>query len=229
MTDETDTGAATGAKMTIPISKGKDLFLEVDPNWLMDNLPTDALKEVLFQGLKQVLNRGQSKIGSSKELEGKKLEENNAALKAKAEETYAAMVKGEIRVTGGKAKAKNNNRAVQAEAMRLARIAVKDAIKAAGEVKVSHVAAKEITAAAKEVLEGDYGPKFYELAEATIKAREEKEAGLVKGISLKGIHADPKLVKAAEEKAATAKKAKKPVPAGVMAKAKPQVGQHTAH
>lgn len=228
MNDETETGEAGELKMSIPISKGIDLFLEVDPNWLMVNLPADSLKEVLFQGLKQVLNRGQSKIGSSKGLEGKKLEENNALLRQKAEQTYDAMVKGEIRVTGGKTKAKSSNRAVQAEAMRLARIAVKDAIKAAGEVKVSHVAAKEITAAAKEVLAGDYGPQFYEIAEKTVKEREAKEASLAKGISLKGIKADPKLVKASEEKAAKAKKPKA-APAGVVAKAKPQAAQHTAH
>jgi hypothetical protein len=225
MTEDAETGAATGAKMMIPISKGTELFLEVDPNWLMDNLPTDALKEVLFQGLKQVLNRGQSKIGSSKGLEGKKLEENNKALKAKAEETYEAMVKGEIRVTGGKAKTKSSNRAVQAEAMRLARALVKDAIKREGKVKVSHVAAKEITAAAKEVLEGDYGPEIVAQAEATIKAREKEESKISGAIDLSSIKADPKLVKASEEKKAKPKKA----PAGVVAKARPQAAQHAGH
>ena len=106
--------------------------------------------------------------------------------------------------------------------MRIARLLVKDALKRAGE-KVSHYAAKEITTAAAEVLNGEQGAEIMKQAEQAIKEREAKEKALK--IDLTALKPDKELVKKAEDKKA---KAKKPVPAGVVAKAKP-AAQHVAH
>lgn len=217
------------AKLQIPISKGKDLFIEVDTDELMDEaFPVDSFKEILFQGLKQVLNRGQSKLASSKNVAEKELPGNNAALLSKAEETLEAMRKGEIRVTGGKSKSKVTG-AVKTEAMRIARALVKDALKREGK-KVSHIAAKEITAAAKELIEGEYGPEIIEQAAATIKAREVDESKIK--IDISKVKEDPILVKAAKEKAEKDKAAtqRKKAGTGPALRAKPGVQpQHTAH
>ena len=217
------------AKLQIPISKGTDLFIEVDTDELMDeSFPVDSFKEILFQGLKQVLNRGQSKLASSKGLPEKEQVGNNAALLSKAEETLEAMRKGEIRVTGGKSKSKASG-AVKTEAMRIARALVKDALKRDGK-KVSHIAAKEITAAAKELIEGEYGPEIIAQAEATIKAREAEEAKIK--IDVSKVKVDPNLVAAAEKKKAESKKAtqaKKAGTGGPAVRQKPGAEQRAAH
>src|SRR5277367_6723897 len=190
------------AILQIPVSKGTDLFIEIDTDELTDeSFPADSFKEILFQGLKQILNRGQSKLGSTKGMEGKELEGANAALLAKTGETLDAMRKGEIRVTGGKAKTKGLNRAIKVEAMRLAKIAVKDAAKRKG-MKVSLLKAKDITAVAEDILNGEQGETFLEQARETIKAREAAETT---GIDVSQIKMDPKLVAAAEEKKAQGK------------------------
>lgn len=210
------------AKLQIPISKGVDLSIEVDTDELMDEaFPADVFKEIIFQGLKQVLNRGQSKLASSKGLPEKEQATNNAALLAKVQETLEACRKGEIRVTGGKSKSKITGE-VKTEAMRLARVLVKDALKAAGK-KVSHIAAKEITEAAKGLIDGEYGPEIIEQARVTIEARQKEETKLV--IDVSKIKADPNLVAAAEKKHKKEKGPKAPPPV----RGKPGAAQHTAH
>ena len=212
------------AKLQIPISKGVEVFIEVDTDELMDeSFPVDSLKEILFQGLKQVLNRGQSKLASSKSIPENKREANNAALLDKAKEQLEAARKGEIRVTGGKSKSKVTGE-VKLEAMRLARALVKDHIKREGKIKVSHVPAKEITAAAKLVLDGEHGAKLIAMAQETIEARAKEEQGLMSGIDLSGIKADPKLVKAAAEK-----KAKDQARKGKAPPSKPQAEHRVSH
>jgi hypothetical protein len=215
------------AKMQIPISKGKDLFIEIETDDLMEEaFPADAFKEIIFQGLKQVLNRGQSKLSSTKDMEGKQLADQNAALMAKAQETLEAMRAGNIRVTGGKAKTKGVDRQVMTEATRLAKIIIKAALKEAGQ-RISHIPAKEITAAAKEYLEGDDGQELIAQARETIKARIESEHAVSsKKIDLSKVKADPKLVAKAEAKK---KQTKKPG-AEVAQRAKPQApGSHASH
>jgi len=83
--------------------------------------------------LKQVLNRGQSKLSSTKDMEGAELESSNAALMAKVEKPSMHCARATIRVTGGKAKTKGLDKAVKTEAMRIARALVKDALKREGE------------------------------------------------------------------------------------------------
>lgn len=217
------------ALMQIPISKGTGIFIEIDTDELMDEaFPVDSFKEIIYQGLKQVLNRGQSKLASTKGMEGKELEGANAALEAKANETLTQMRAGEIRVTGGKAKTKGIARAVKVEAMRLAKLAVKDSAKRAG-MKVSLLKAKDITACAEELLSGEQGEVFVAQAKETIEAREKAELNL--GIDLGKIELDPKLVAQAEQKKAQGKAGTKSKKAAnvVQQRAKPVSEQHTSH
>lgn len=219
------------AKLQIPISKGTKLFMEIDTDEIAsEEFPADVYTEILFQGLKQVLNRGQSKEASSKQMPEAKQAENNARLLTKAEETLEAMRKGEIRITGGKSKSKVTG-AVKTEAMRLARLAVKDAIKSEGKVKISHVPAREITALAKELIESEDGAEYIALAEETIKAREENESKVKSKIDLGKIKADPKLVAESEAKKAKSKAttAAKKAGTGPAVRQKPAPAQHAAH
>jgi hypothetical protein len=209
--------------MQIPISKGKDLFFPVDLDEILsEDFNADTYKEILFQGLKQVLNRGYSAQDSAKKVSPAEQEKQNATLLAIAEENMEKYRKGEIRVSGGKAKTKGLNRAITTEAMRLAKLFIKDCIKAEGKVKVSHVPPKQITALAKEYLEGEDGQELIAQATETVKSREAGEKKAPIGIDLSKIKADPALVAKSKEKN------KKPH-AGVTAKAKPQAGAHAAH
>lgn len=210
--------------MDIPISKGKDLFFTLDLNEIMDpDFPADVYREIIFQGLKQVINRGFSVQESAKKMSEAEQAKHNATLLKIAEENMEKYRKGEIRVSGGKAKTKGLARAIMTEATRLAKVIVKDGIKRAGKVKVSHVAAREITALAKQYLETEAGAELIEEATATVKGREKAEAKVLTGIDLSGIKADPKLVAKSKEKN------KKPAKEGVVAKAKPATAQHAAH
>lgn len=209
--------------MMIPISKGKDLFFPIDLDEVMsDDFPAEVYKEVMYQGWKQVLNRGYSAQDSAKKMSDAEQAKHNAVLLEIAEENMNKYRKGEIRVSGGKAKTKGLNRAITAEAMRLAKLFIKDCIKAEGKVKVSHVPAKQITALAKEYLEGEDGQELIAQATETVKSREATEKKAPIGIDLSKLKADPALVAKSKEKN------KKPS-AGVTTKAKPQAGQHAAH
>jgi hypothetical protein len=231
------------AKIQIPIPKaGVGVTFEVDTDTFNDDtFPLPVYLEIMLQGCKTLLNRGQSKLKSSKGLEGNALTAAQAAILAVVQVQYEAMLKGETRITGGKAKLKGVEREVKAEAMRLARLAVRDAIKASGG-KISHYSAKKITEAAEEVLaDEERGPQFMEIAKANVAKRHEldepaknADEAKVKGgelIKALGLEADPKLV-AKAEKSAAEKKAKKgeKVSAGVMAQAKPEAqASHAKH
>ena len=232
-----------GTMIQVPIPKaGVGVTYAVDVDILASNeFPLGVYLEICLQGCKTLLNRGQSKLKSSKGLEGKAKEDAVNAILAIVQTQYDAMLKGETRITGGKAKLKGVEREVKAEAMRLARLAVRDAIKASGG-KISHYSAKKITEAAEEVLaDEERGPQFMEIAKANVDKRHELDEGAktpdeakAKGselIKALGLEADPKLV-AKSEKAAAEKKAKatKKVDAGVMAQAKPKAGEsHAKH
>jgi hypothetical protein len=229
------------AKINIPIPKaGVGATFEVDTDTFNDDkFPLAVYLEIMLQGCKVLLNRGQSKLKSTKGMEGKEKDNAVTAIMAEVQKQYQAMLAGETRITGGKAKLKGVEREVKAEAMRLARLAVRDAIKASGG-KISHYSAKKISEAAEEVLADDErGPQFMEIAKANVAKRHEldqpttnEEEKKVKGAKLVkalGLEADPKLV-AKAEKANEEKKAKatKKPDASVIAKAKPQ-GQHVHH
>lgn len=205
------------ALMDIPIVKAKGEVIQIDT----DKLPEDVYAEALLQGLKVIANRGTSKITKETYPDANELK---AAAKTKAAEQLELMMKSDITFSG-KAKAKKVTGAVMTEARRLAKIAVKAAMKEQG-IKVSHVAAKDITAAANELIEAD--DSFVKRAEENLKAREEpEEKGAALLANIKSlIKVDPKKVQAAEA-AAAAKKAKtKPAAEGQASAA--QAGKVTA-
>lgn len=173
------------ATLSIPVTKGK-ANVEFDT----DALPDAVYQEALRLGLKELANRGMSKVT-------KAAYPNEDEMKAKAMEVAATnvenIVAGKIKFTGQKASKVSG--AVKTEAMRLARNLVKDAIKANGG-KISHYEASEITKAAKELLEADQS--LLKMAEDNIAARE--QVGKTEKIDLSKIATSPKLVAKAEAK-----------------------------
>lgn len=212
--------------MSIPCTKGKG---NVDIN--LDLLPIEVYQEALFQGLKVLLNKNQSKITVAK-LEGEKLAAAQAAAMQAAEKNLKDMYEGTIRMSG-KPKAKKASGAVMTEARRLARNLVKDEMKRTG-IKVSHVEASEITRAANEILNDvESGPELLAQAEANLKAREAEaqKSTAIKSVT-KSIKVSPKLVAKAEADKAEKKKATSAKQAGktqVRAKPKANEAQATQH
>ena len=199
-------GPAPSTVMSIPLKNGAG-SVDVDTA----RLPDDVYREAMLQGLKVLAERAMSKI--TKEAypdEG----ERKAAIKAKAEANVQDMYDGKVKITG-KAAVKKASGAVMTEAMRLARNLVKDAMKA-NKIKISHVKASEITAAAKALLEQQ--PDIIATAEANLKAR---EATPVKLDIASLIHVDPSLVAKDEAKRAAAK-ADKPLSAKQAGKVAPR-------
>lgn len=181
------------AIMQVPVTKGKGV-VEIDT----DSLPEAVYAEALLQGLKTLLNRGQSKITVAElgDAETVKREAMIAAEKQKGK-----ILAGDIKFSG-KSKASKVSGAVNTEAMRIARNRVKDAIKAAG-MKISHVKASEITAAAKELVAADQ--TIVAEAEANLAKRAETPMPIdIKAL----VKEDPKLVAKAEAKKAEAAKDK---------------------
>lgn len=199
--------------IAVPVAKAKG-FLTITKEDI-DALPNEVYREVLLQGFKSVFGRGQSKITADTIPD--EAQRRKAAMEA-AEGNWEACKRGEIRITGGKKKAGTG--AIMTEARRLARQAVKDAIKADGG-KISHYEASEITRLANELIEED---ESY-VAQAT-KNIEERKA---KPVAIEGIMSK---IKISEKKvaAANAKAKSKKVDVGSLsakqggltAKARPQ-------
>lgn len=149
------------AIMQVPVTKAKGV-IEIDT----DSLPEAVYAEALLQGLKVLANRGQSKI-TVKELGDADTVKKEAMIAA--EKMKAKILAGDIKFSG-KAKATKVSGAVNTEAMRIARNRVKDAIKASGK-RISHYTAKDISAAAKSLIEADQS--IIAEAEAAIAKRSE--------------------------------------------------------
>ena len=201
------------AKLQIPVTKSKGNFIEIDTETDLDDA---VFKEVVFQGLKVLLNRGASKITKAST---KNEDEYKAVALEKAQEQLELVKTSKIKFTGV-GKEKKLSGAVNTEAMRLARNLVKDEMKKEG-IKISHVEASEITKAAKEVLASENGASSIEMAKANL---EERSKVPVASTIVSGIKISEKKVKAAEAKKSkdqlSAKQAGKTKP---RAKAKPSV------
>lgn len=200
------------AMMQVPVTKGKG-SIEIDT----DKIPEDVFREAMLQGLKVLLNRGQSKItkaSTKDEAEMKAL-----AMEAAAKQLELVMT-SKIKFTGGKAKSTVTG-AVKTEAMRIARALVKQAIKDDGQ-KVSHYDASEITKYAKVVLDED--ASIIETAKANL---EERAKVPTSKINVKAMAVSPKKVADAEAKKSQLSKTQAGKVA-VRAKAKPGQ-QPTAH
>lgn len=177
----------------VPITKGGDkAFIQFDVSVLKD----EDYALVMAEGLKAVANARMSKVGAVTKLAGKELEDANALAMKIAAENLDKLVKGETKVRGKAKSTSDIPREVQTEARRQAREVVRNEIKRAGG-KISQYAAKDITAAADQLIASD--PSFVEKARVTLEAR----ANLTSAIDISAIvKADPKKVaKAAEAKA----------------------------
>ena len=76
------------AKLLIPVPKASG-FYEVDTDTFNDeSFPVHVYLEIILQGCKTLLNRGQSKLKSTKGLEGK---DKQAAVDARMERLDAAV------------------------------------------------------------------------------------------------------------------------------------------
>lgn len=196
---QTETPASDGPvvnTLTIPVTKAKST-VEI----ALSDVPNDVYMEALALGLKELVNRGMSKLTKAA-FKGNEADLAEACQKV-AETNLEKIKSSEIKFAGKKAKAKGLDRAVVTEAMRLAKALVKDAFRAQGH-KISTIKASTITAYAKAYLDED-GGELYAQAQATLDERA-KNPILAKVSAMSatlGPIEDPKLVaKAAAEKAA---------------------------
>ena len=177
--------------VSIPITKGK-AAVDVDT----DKIPDDLYQYALFLGLKAIANRGMTDY-STTGLEGEQLAREQAAVMKKATENVEQLYAGKTRKTGGAPKTKGKGK-VHTEAMRLARLLVKDQIKALGG-KISDYSAKEISEYAEELLaDAEQGPPLLAQAEENLAKREEPAA---KAIKIKGLTAEAVKSKPSKKKA----------------------------
>lgn len=187
--------AATVRSITVPVTKAKST-VEI----VLADIPDDVYQEALALGLKELVNRGMSKLTKAA-FKGNEAELAEACMKV-AETNLDKIKSSEIKFAGKKAKAKGLDKAVVTEAMRLAKALVKDAFRAQGH-KLSTIKASTITAYAKAYLDED-GGELYAQATATLEERA-KNPILAKVSAMSatlGPIEDPKLVaKAAAEKA----------------------------
>ena len=179
-TSEADTPAVPLNMVKVPL-KSDCGEVEVNTSLLTD----EVYAMVMLEGLKSVINSvGMSKLlpGITK-LEGEDKTKAVAAVLAQAQENVQALYSGTINKKGRKAKASG---AEQTEAMRLAKMLVKDHIRNSGQ-KIGAYTAKEITEAAKKVLEGN--PRLLVQAKANLEERaaEAKNTG---GLDLVGLFGD---------------------------------------
>lgn len=203
--------------LKIEITKAGKRQMEVDT----DALPEPIYAAALAAGLKLLLNAKMSKITTAK-LEGDDLAKAQSDAWAKAEENLAAMHDGSYK-TGRAAAAtdasgKKVPQVVMTEALRIAKNMVKDQLRKAN-IRISHVEAKDITAAAKEFLTAD--PSIIEKAKEAVEARQAAPAPIdIAGL----IHESPALVAKADAEKAERKATLSAKQAGKVAprKAQPQ-------
>jgi hypothetical protein len=157
---------------------------EVEINF--DDLPIETYKMLLIEGAKAFINSvGMSKkLPGLTKLEGADKEKAIAAVREQAEENVRALKAGAT--SKGRAKAAKVSGAEATEAMRLAKILVKDHIRSVGQ-KIGAYSAKEITAYAKQVLEGN--PELMVQARKNLEARANEAKG-IKGLDIFALAGD---------------------------------------
>lgn len=159
------------AIIEITIAKaGKDP-IPVDTEKL-SALPADVYQFLFINGLKPIMERGLTKV-KSKDLEGDELATEQARGREIVLKNLDDIYEGKIRM-GSKAAGKLAGK-VKTEALRIAKIAVKAAIKAAGE-RIKDYEAKEITALATQAIEEN--PDYIAEAQASLAKAEEKVTAL---------------------------------------------------
>lgn len=117
------------------------------------DLSDETLLAVIREGLKVCLNAKMTKITGLKDAEGEALTKLHADAMEVANKNLSDLRSGNFKFPGAKAK-KAESREVTNEAMRLARDIVRDLLRANG-ITISHVPAKDITTAAKNLVDTD--------------------------------------------------------------------------
>ena len=207
------------AELSVPITKGKG-SVTIDT----ETLPDEVYKEAMLLGLKELANRGMSKLTKAST---KDEDELKSLAMAQAEKNVEAILSGNIRFLGKKAKT-GESAAVMTEARRLAKNLIKDAIKAAGK-RINTVEPKVITQGANDYLASDQGASL--IAQAKANLEERAKSPIKVDIEALGIKESPKLVaKADAEKAAKKSSLSKTQAGKVAPRAKPKAGvSATAH
>lgn len=158
-----------GEQFQIPIAKGGRGAIYVVDSDIINDLPPEVFAMVVKEGLKTLLNSRMSKLPAPTKLEGEAAEEAKEVALAKAKENFDDMMAGKlVKRSASSSKAAGVPRAVMTEAIRLAKEVAKDLIRKAG-MKISHVPAKDITAAAKQFVEDD--PSYIEKATVALAER----------------------------------------------------------
>lgn len=190
------------ALVKVEVTKGKGV-VEINTDDIKDEA---VYAEIFMAGLKDYVNKSMSKI-TRRDIPDE--EERKFEAMRIAQKNVDLLLSG---ILPGRAKAKSSKASgkVMTEARRIAKQMVKDAMKAEG-IKVSHVDASEITAAANELIEAD--PDIIKLAEQNVlEAAQAAEKAKEKGTNIAAIAAkiriNPTKKAAAEKKAAGEKAAK---------------------
>lgn len=161
-------------KVTLP----GDITIELNCSNLEDE-PYVALLAAGAEAIFRKANGMPKLIAGITKAEGKDLEDRKAKIAEAAGKTLQQLQDGQV---PGKRAVKASG-AVNTEAMRLAKAMVKDLIRNSGQ-KIGAYSAKEITAAAKLVLERT--PHLLKLAEQNLAKRADEAKG-TKGLDLKGL------------------------------------------
>ncbi len=218
------------AVLNIVITKAKQTIqVNTDGPDEGGDLPAEIYEAALAEGLKVLLNKGMSKI-TVKDLEGAKLTDAQEAAMEVAQKNLVNLREGKLKARAASAKSDGKTPAVvMNEARRLAKVLIKDTLKAAGKKPAEYTGA-EITAFANILLETN--PSLLETAKANIEARKAKLEEVKSAIDVTQMKADPKRIAAVKAKADKAKVAKGQVSAkqaGIITKHKPAAGAHATH
>jgi hypothetical protein len=160
--------------------------LEVDTEQFSD----EVMYFLVSEGLKAVINSRMTKVGAVTKLTGKELLAAHEIAMKIANENLDDLKSGKVKHSRGKEKS-TIPAAVRAEAMRLAKTAIKDWVRSQGE-KPSRFDEKSYTSKAKEYVDSD--PAYLTQAKENIEARKTPSFNLNLNMSDLG----PKLVKKAK-------------------------------
>jgi hypothetical protein len=185
-------------------------MLDIDTSEFSD----EVIHALIGKGLEAVINARMAKVGPVTKLTGKDLADAHKKAMEIATENLDDLKSGKVKHSRGKSKS-TIPAAVRAEAMRLAKTDVKDAVRALG-YKPSHYNDKAYTAKAKEYIEND--PYYIEQATQNIEARKTPSHPITLNISDLG----PAVAKKSKPKADE-------LPAGVVTAQKPTFQPHARH
>ena len=209
------------ATLSIPITKAKGKTFDIDEadiNTMMDENPS-LIKEAFKVYFSVMLNLGMSKLPATKELKGEELEQAQEVALAKAKENFEAIKDGSKiakRGASGASKSSKAPKEILTEALRQCKEIIRDRLKAK-KVRISTVAAKDITAAAKKLL-AEREEFYLAKAKATLDERAAEANGEADTVDADLPKPDAKLVAKAEKEKAERKAATSAKQAGMTEK-----------